>query len=475
MNEHLNFWKENPALKLALSLLIGTSSYLFWETPWNWIFPLLWALYLLWLRSWIPLLLIFGGALYSWALYSTHPASGKQIAYFSISSLQPHQSPFHRGFVYRGSLYTANNQIPCAVYFQGHSPPAANCDYLLSGQLTQREGFSYTFKAKDWVPIPKTWSLAEFRFRTKETFRTFLEQKLTRPRTATFLSSLITGDVEDRSLRYEFGRLGLQHILAISGFHFGILIAFSSFFLSFFLSSRWKIIFLLVAVNSYFLFVGSLPAVQRSWLTAQLYLISKLIGRQTTGLNLLGVALLIEVILNPLVSSHIGFQLSFLSCGGILLFHPHFERWLRKFLPKRKSYTLTLLSQHGYLLSSFLRNSLSIALSVNIALLPLLLYHFHQFPLLSLFYNLFFPFFVGGALFLLLLSLILYILFSPIAEPFFYLTDFWTAQLLDLAAYPPLALDYSIRVYSVAPYLIPLYLFGLFCIVQWLMYKRQNQ
>ena len=51
--------------------------------------------------------------------------------------------------------------------------------------------------------------------------------------------------------------------------------------------------------------------------------------------------------------------------------------------------------------------------------------------------------------------------------PFFHLTDFWTAQLLDLAAYPPLALDYSLRVYSVAPYLIPLYLFGLFCVILW--------
>ncbi len=466
------FWIEQPALLLAISLLIGTSSYLFWEAPWKWIFPFLWCLYLIFLRSWAPIFLLLGGSLYSWCLYSSPPAS-TESAYFSISSLKPHQTPFHKGLIYRGDLRIENTQVPCSVYYRGLNHPMADCDYLLAGNLIQRGPYEYIYKPHKWIPIEKTWSLAELRYQMKERLRIFLEQKLHRPRTASFLGSLITGDVEDRTLRFEFGRLGLQHILAISGFHFGILIAFCSFFLGLFVSKRWKLVILLLAVNIYFIFVGTLPAVQRSWLTAELYLLGKLMGRHSTGLNLLGMALLVEVILDPLVSTQIGFQLSFLSCAGILLFHSHFEKKLRFLLPKRKSLTeYSLVSRHGYLLSAFIRHSLSLSLAVNLALLPLLLFHFHKFPYLSLLYNLFFPLFVGAALFSLLVSLIVHLFLPPLSFLCFNTTDFLTAQLLELASYPPLALDYSLTIQNISSWMIPFYLFGLFFLSLSLLKKK---
>jgi len=321
-----------------------------------------------------------------------------------------------------------------------------------------REAYESVFKPKEWISVEKTWSFAELRYQLKEKLRQFLDQKLHRPRTAFLLGSLITGDVEDRLLRFEFSRLGLQHILAISGFHFVILTAFCSFFLSLFLSYRWKIITLLFAVNAYFFFVGSVPAIQRGWITALFYLVGKLIGRHSTGLNLLGVSLLIAVLLDPLVGANLGFQLSFLSCFGILLFLPLF-----RFSFKSSPHELTLFSQHIYLLSAFLRQGLSLTLAVNLAILPLLLTHFHQFPLLGLLYNLFFPLLVNAALFGLLIALLVHLLFPPLADPFFFTMDWFTAQLLDLAAYPPVALDYSVRA-DFPAWAIPFYLFGLFCL-----------
>ncbi len=367
--------------------------------------------------------------------------------------------------MYKGMLYVDGQRVPCSVHHRfGEEHPKADCDYILRGKLKQRNPYDYMFQAKEWVRVDNTWSFAELRFQLKERFRQFLNQKLNSPRVASFLSSLITGDVEDRSLRYEFGRLGLQHILAISGFHFAILIAFCSFFLGLFLPHRWKIIALLLAINAYFLFVGAVPAVQRSWLTAMFYLVGKLIGRHSSGLNLLGAALLIEVVLDPLVSAQLGFQLSFLSCVGILLFHPLFKPLAARLFPKHDPNTLNRTAQHGYLLTSFLREGISLALGVNAAILPLILYHFHTFPLLSLFYNLFFPLLVSMALFGLLVSLAAYFLFPPIGPLLFSITDFFTTQILDIASYPPLPLDVSIRVYDFPAWIIPLYLFALFCL-----------
>ena len=372
-------------------------------------------------------------------------------ALFSPSSLQPHQSPFQKGLVYKGTLRFEQGSVPCSIYFRKEvqQRPLADRNYLVSGKLQQRGPTDFLFKPKMWEPAPYSWSLAELRYQTKERFRKLLHEHLPSPRVAAFLSSLTTGDVEERLLRYEFGRLGLQHILAISGFHFGILIAFCSFSLGLFLSRSWKIGALFIAVNLYFLFIGSSPAVQRSWLTALFYLLGQFLNRRSSGLNLLGCALAVELIADPLVSANLGFQLSFLSCAGILLFHPLFDTLLQTLLPKRSRKEiqfLTLPSQHGYLFSSFFRQALSLTLAVNLMLLPLLLFHFHTFPLLSLLYNLFFPFLVGMALFALLLSLIFQLLFPPIAELLFSLTDFLTVQLLDLASYPPVALDYSLRI-----------------------------
>lgn len=459
------FWQEHPALLIGLSLLIGSGSFLFWQAPWNGVWPLLWIAYLISLRAWPHLPLVLGAIVYSWCLYPTTMDDPKGLVYFSLHSLQPNTTPFHKNLVYQGTLFSKGSSIPCRISHPLENRPRADCDYLLAGHFMKKDSYSATFKAKEWIAVEKSWSLAELRYRSKEAFRKLLEKKLPSPRAATFLSSLITGDVEDRSLRYEFGKLGLQHVLAISGFHFSILIAFCSGFLQWFFRHRWTTILLLLLINLYFLFVGSLPAVQRSWLTASLYLVGKLIGRQTSGLNLLGVSLAIEVLLNPWISAHLGFQLSFLSCAGILLFYPKYEALLLPLAPRRnlgETLEFSLVSQHIYLLATWLRKGISLTLAVNTAILPLLLYHFHQFPLLGLLYNLFFPLLVSVALFALLFTFVIYLVVPFLAPPLFFLTDRFTTELLNLTAYPPVALDYSLKISAFPAWMVPLYLFGLF-------------
>lgn len=112
-----------------------------------------------------------------------------------------------------------------------------------------------------------------------------------------------------------------------------------------------------------------------------------------------------------------------------------------------------------HLLFLFFRKAFSLTLSVNIVLIPVLLFHFHQFPFLSLFYNLFFPFLVGVALFLLLFSLKIDLLFPYLSSPLFFLTDWFTSELLTFASFPPAALNYSLRISHFPFWVIPPYLF----------------
>lgn len=441
INNHVAFWRLHPALLCGLTLLIGCGSILHLES-YSLFIPLFWALYLLTMRK-IPIVFLLGASMLYGAYHRPDPDPIKK-GYFSIGALKPHQSPFQKNLLYQGMLQTENSSIPCSVYAPfSKKHIRANSDYVLEGVSKRIDPHHLLFKPKSWKRVKNSWSMAELRFKAKERFRKFLKEKLKRKDTASFLSSMITGDVEKRFLRFSFAKLGLQHLLAISGFHFAILILFSSFFLKMCFTSRGTLFGLFLVVNLYFIFVGSLPAVQRSYLLALLYLSAILLGRNPNPLNLLGAAMLIELLFDPLVCGSIGFQLSFLSCSGILLFYRRFERF---FKPVPISDTAPMIEKHIRILSAFFRKAISLNLAVNLALLPLILYHFHTFPLLSLLYNLFFPPFVTVALFMLLSSLVVHLVAPPISGLFFSFTDFFTGEILDLSAYPPIALDYSIRV-----------------------------
>jgi competence protein ComEC len=467
--DHTLFWKQNPALFYSLSLLIGTSSTLFLDT---YLWAFVWLIYLLFSRAY-PQIAILGASLFYGSFYHL-PSSIPEheiSAIFSPSRLQPHHSPFQKGIEYKGTIFYQTHALPVSIYMRDklENRPPANKSYHVKGDLIQRDTYSFAFKPREWIPIKHSWSLAELRYQTKEKFKKHIAKHLPSSRVAILLSSMTTGNVEDRMLRYEFGRLGLQHILAISGFHFGILIAFLSFFLRLALPHAWKIFTLFLLITAYYIFIGSSPAIERSYLTALFYLLGKWMNRQTSGLNLLGCAMGTETLMDPFVSGNIGFQLSFFSCFAILILYPPIEKKIQFFLPKRTKgeiHSLTVLSQHGYLFSSFFRKSISLTLAVNIALLPLLLFHFHQFPCLSLIYNIFFPSAIGISIFLLLSAFLFHLLFPPIANLLYWATNSFTDFLLELSANPLLPLDFSIQTSDLSAHFVILFcfVFGFFCI-----------
>lgn len=464
------FWQTHPALLASISLLLGISATLFQLSIWT---LLAFIFYLLFHRKWASLFLLITGSLYAFYSCPIPSTPLTATARFSISSLQIHQTPFHKNFRYLGTLYVNGSAIRCKIVHPlNANRPEANRDYYVTGTLLAQEGLDYLFKAKEWTSIQNTWSLAELRFQTKEKIRAFLQTNLKRPRTALFLSALATGDPPDRQIVFEFGRLGLQHILAISGFHFGVLMAFIAYLLRFFLPSPWKWGILFLVMTGYFIFIGTSPAVQRAWIGVTLCILAKLLKRRIIPLNILGAAMGIELLYSPLAAANLGFQFSFASCFGILALYQPIEEQLRRILPKRRAEEALLLSlpaQIAYLITSMLRRSFSLTLAVNIAILPILLFHFGKFPLLSLLYNLFFPALVGVVLFGLLAATLLYGASGSTA--LFSILDWFSAQLLDLTSYPPVLLDRALYFRAFPYQAIPLY-FGVLIAIGIL---RQNQ
>lgn len=389
---------------------------------------------------------------------------------FSAHNIKPHKTPFQTGLLYIGELTFQGGKIPCSIFRKEGNSPEDWSEREVFGELKKIDGYRYAFKPRASKPLPNRLSLSLLRFQTKMKCKDYISRKVKDPKAAHFLTALLTGDSDDRLMRYEFAKLGLAHILAVSGFHFATLFAALTLFLRLFLSRKSCHFVLAIAAFSYYLFIGSNPAVFRSWMAVELYILAKLLKKNPSALNILGVAFLIETTLNPLILADIGFQLSFASCFGILLAYPFIEKGLKKILPERSDKEWSLLKRGARavaLIAKGLRSSSSITLSVTLFIFPLLLYHFHSFPFLSLFYNLFFPYLTGLCLTLLMVSFLIFPLFSVVS--------FCTSKILDLVSYPPSPLAYTFYFDGIDPLFFPPYFAVLALLFLALKKRRQLQ
>lgn len=132
-----------------------------------------------------------------------------------------------------------------------------------------------------------------------------------------------------------FRNSGTFHVLAVSGLHVGLIAAFCYFGLMYALSMfrmPQKIFCLLtiVAILIYACLVGFRPSVFRASLMAILFLFATVIDRDADLFNLLAVAALVLLLLNPTQVWDVGFQLSFVAVTAIVYFVPKMEKPLRK-------------------------------------------------------------------------------------------------------------------------------------------------
>lgn len=184
------------------------------------------------------------------------------------------------------------------------------------------------------------------------------------------LYAMILGDKSKISdIESIFRSTGTSHVLAISGLHIGIIATLLNFLLSFF-KGKWSWIkYLLIIIGSWIfcLISGAAPSTVRACIMVTCYFTSKLINEEANGFNFCFIAAFFMLILDPNQIYDIGFQFSFLAILGILLFYKPFYKViiLRGFYDKLWQMSV-------------------MTIAAQIALTPLSLYYFHEFPLLFL-------------------------------------------------------------------------------------------
>lgn len=189
--------------------------------------------------------------------------------------------------------------------------------------------------------------------------------------TGAYASALLLGmrsmiPLEDRQ---SFSRLGIAHILSVSGFHVSILIGLlAALFRLLRLRPRLRIILFTLILFLYSALCGMNQPVIRASLLLLMGLSGRVLNRPRSGLHLLCASLFIMTLLSPVQVTSASYQLTFCAVFGLFLFQP-------------LSHKVMSLPVRPLLLRRFLA-SLVLLFGIQLGLLFPVLFFFQRLPLM---------------------------------------------------------------------------------------------
>ena len=188
---------------------------------------------------------------------------------------------------------------------------------------------------------------------------------------------------KDRSggeVRVAFRRVGLAHLLSISGAHLGILLGLV------WLMTRWFVpnppraaLIVLVVLLLYLLAVPLRVPIVRSGIMAGLFCAAYATGRQVRPIQVLAFAAFVVLLWRPTDLFTPGFQLSFAAVTGLILFVQPVSDWLWPRPPVLPGHLSV-----GWAIGRWCVDYLSVSLVAFSVVAPLVAYHFQMVNPLSI-------------------------------------------------------------------------------------------
>ncbi|MDP2736975.1 MAG: ComEC/Rec2 family competence protein [bacterium] len=174
----------------------------------------------------------------------------------------------------------------------------------------------------------------------------------------------------EQTIRDDFQKVGLTHIMAVSGFNVSILaVIIMAVLLALGLNRQRAFYVAAIFLAAYIILVGLPASAMRAGLMGFLVLWALKLGRFNKITNSLVLTAVIMLLANPkILRDDVGFQLSFLAIAGLVYVYPILEAIRQKIkLPKLKG----------------LSDALFITLAAQVFTLPILAYNFSQISLIS--------------------------------------------------------------------------------------------
>lgn len=271
-------------------------------------------------------------------------------------------------------LVKAHDQLRCKVRMK--ELKGKNLGYL---DYLRRKGINCAGSAWEIEVVGMEQSLGWYLDQSRAWFVRRLDKSVEDAQISSLAAAMLLGDKRnlDNELKEHFASAGISHLLAVSGLHVGLIYILLNFLLSFIPpgkhTSKIKGGLCLLILIAYALLTGAGPAVNRAVLMLGFVLVGRIWFQRIKIMNIVALAALLLLIVNPKMLFEVGFQLSFSAVAGIILLTPPISNFFRSRIPK---------------LPRKVSEALAVSISAQLATAPLVIVYFGQFPTYFLISNL---------------------------------------------------------------------------------------
>jgi competence protein ComEC len=255
------------------------------------------------------------------------------------------------------------------------------------------------------------------------------------PEPAAFYAAMILGYklLLDRNWQDRIHQTGLNHLLSVSGLHIGMVsmfvfwlvcLAVRFLFPSILsrISDKHIALWPALACGVLYAFLAGFgaPTIWRSILTLAVFLLAGFWYRKADSLTVLAFAALFILVLDPKNLWQIPFQLTFACVLAIIVIYPRFRRIrLYRIFPALGPDRVA-----GRIISQF-EDAFWVSISINILLIPLIIFYFDGFALTGFFANVFLVPYMGFVVLPLgLLSVLLFAFSQTLAYPVIFIVNY---------------------------------------------------
>lgn len=234
---------------------------------------------------------------------------------------------------------------------------------------------------------------------------------------AELLKGILLGDNSgiDEDLKNDFRISSISHILAVSGMHVAYIVIGMNLLLKSKISKNKTKIIIIIFLVFYMFITGFSPSVVRACVMQILILIAGLVHRKNDTMNSLSLSLILILIYNPFLIMNIGLQFSYIGTIGILFLNNNVLKFLKGIKIKNKKWKYKIHSNVTKI-SDKMKEILAITISAQLAILPVMIYHFNVFGVYFFITNLLVSVIIGPIIILGIVTIFSYITITPIAK-----------------------------------------------------------
>lgn len=265
---------------------------------------------------------------------------------------------------YRGTLFAT------VIYRKSHPPPRRSDQVIVAGIAKPGFGSFPLALTKGSIQQIIPGGIESSVVDVRDSFASSIQNYIPSPNSNLALGYLLgLKSALPKTLSETLQVVGLTHIIVASGANLSILVNFSKKLfgrLSRFAATTFSALLIL----TFTMVTGFTPSMARAAIVALLSLIAWHFGRRWQPLRLLIIVAAMTLFMNPMYLIDLGWLLSFSAFAGILICTPIFKLYF-----------------YGYQNLGVIRSSLLETASASILCLPILLYFFGSFSLISIIAN----------------------------------------------------------------------------------------